>query len=395
MVPMSFELKSKLDRRKTRSRYRGRRTVESPAGGTAVIQGKTYDSFCSNDYLGLANEPRVLEAFKRGADQYGVGTGASQLITGYTTAHEALEEELARFLRRERVLLFGSGYLANLGAITALIGPPDTIYEDELNHASLRDARRLSGAHRIRYAHANPRDLEDRMFPEEDDALPTRHLIATDGVFSMDGDIAPLLELSEIAQNHGAWILVDDAHGIGVLGNRGRGTCEYLGLSPDRVQLLVGTLGKAFGTSGAFVAGDRDIIETLLQYARTAIYTTAPPAAIAEASRESLRIIQDEPERREHLKVRIRQFQQGSAERGILTGASDTAIQPVLLGDDARALQVGKELEDAGILIVPIRPPTVPEGTSRLRISLSALHSEEQVERLLDTLQRVLRRHGQ
>jgi 8-amino-7-oxononanoate synthase len=390
---MSFELEPKLERRRTRSRYRGRRTVAGPVGSTAIVNGKTFDSFCSNDYLGLANDPRVLDAFKKGADRYGVGTGASQLITGYTAAHQALEEELAHFLRRERVLLFGSGYLANLGAITALVGPPDTIYEDELNHASLRDARRLSGAHRIRYAHAKPSDLEDRIFPREDDSIPTRHLIATDGVFSMDGDIAPLLELTEIAQRHGAWVLVDDAHGIGVLGNRGRGTCEYLGLSPDRVQLLVGTLGKSFGTSGAFVAADRDIIETLIQYARTAIYTTAPPAAIAEASRESLRILQKEPERRELLKVRIRQFQQGTAERGILTGASDTAIQPVLLGDDARALQVGKELEDAGILIVPIRPPTVPEGTSRLRISLSATHSEEQVNRLMDTLQQVLQRN--
>jgi len=287
-------------------------------------------------------------------------------------------------------LLFSTGYMANLGVMTALLGRGDSVWEDRLNHASLLDGGLLSRARLHRYPHGNVALLSQRM------VRPTagRRLIATDGVFSMDGDIAPLAELAELAEAAGAWLLVDDAHGFGVLGAEGQGTLEQLGLGADQVPILMGTLGKALGTFGAFVAGSVALIETLIQRARSYIYTTAPPPALAVASLESLRIVQAEPWRRAQLAERVAQFRQGATALGLPLLASTTPIQPLLAGSAVRALAWSRHLDDQGILVTPIRPPTVPEGQARLRITLSAAHSEAQVERLLRALATLPGRDG-
>ena len=377
-----IDLKLKLAEREAQHLYRRRRTSDGPQGPLQHIGGKELLSFCSNDYLGLANHPEVVAAFKRGADDYGVGSGAAHLVNGHSRAHQALEEELAEFTHRPRALLFSTGYMANLGTVAALVGAGDTVFEDRLNHASLLDAGLLSRARLSRYDHAEAGSLESKLR----ESKAQEKLIVTDGVFSMDGDIAPLPELAALARRHDALLMVDDAHGIGVLGPQGRGSCAHFGLGTDEVPLLMGTLGKGVGTFGAFVAGSGDLVEWLIQAARPYIFTTATPPALAEATRASLKILQGDEWRREKLQTLIKRFREGASQLGLSLMASETAIQPLLIGAAADALAISRQLEAQGILITAIRPPTVPEGTARLRITLSALHEEHQVDRLLAAL---------
>jgi 8-amino-7-oxononanoate synthase len=346
------------------------------------IDGRRLITFCSNDYLGLAGYPEVVAAFKAGADAYGVGAGAAHLINGHTRAHEALEAELAAFVGRPRALLFSTGYMANLGITLALTGHHDLILEDRLNHASLIDAGRLAMARMRRYSHGDTEELERLL----DGHSGGEVLVMTDGVFSMDGDIAPLDRIAERCSDHGAWLMVDDAHGLGVIGASGRGSLEHYGLGLDQVPILMGTLGKALGTFGAFVAGDEPLIELLIQAARSFIYTTAPPAALAEATRAALRICQREPERRTRLFERVEQFRRGARELGLPLADSQTPIQPVILGTTEAALRASDRLLQQGILVTAIRPPTVPEGSARLRVTLCAEHTPGQVDRLLEAL---------
>jgi len=345
------------------------------------VDGENLLSFCSNDYLGLANDERVIAALQNGAERYGAGSGASHLVTGHSVAHHALEEELAAFVGAERALLFSTGYMANLGVATALLDRRGTVFEDKLNHASLIDAARLSGAQVQRYAHGDLTRLEVQLTAAEG-----AKLMLTDGVFSMDGDIADVARLTGLAQQHGAWLLVDDAHGLGVLGAHGRGTLEHFGLRPQAPVILLGTLGKAFGTFGAFIAGDAELIEYLIQQARTYIYTTALPPAMAEATRASLRIVQEEGWRREALTARIAQFRAGAMQLGLKLLDSPTPVQALILGDAEQAVTASAALRARGILVPAIRPPTVPIGSARLRVTFCAQHSVQQVERLLEAL---------
>ena len=378
-----------LEARRADDLYRRRQVLDGPQGVEVCIEGRSYLSFCSNDYLGLANHPEVVAAFHRGLDEYGAGSGAAHLISGHSRAHHALEEELAAFVGRPRALLFSTGYMANLGVISALVGHGDRVFEDQANHASLLDGARLSGARLMRYRHGDYAALEQRLA----DAPTGEYLVATDGVFSMDGDLAPLPGLAELAAAHGAWLLVDDAHGLGVIGPGGRGTAAHYGLAPAQVPILMGTLGKAFGTFGAFVAGSETLVETLIQEARTYIYTTAPPPAAAAATRAALRLVREQDWRREQLQALVRRFREGAAQLGLELADSPTPIQPLIVGEATSALHLGETLRTRGILIGAIRPPTVPPGSARLRITFSAAHSAAQVDRLLDALEQLMPLH--
>ncbi|MEA3278556.1 MAG: 8-amino-7-oxononanoate synthase [Pseudomonadota bacterium] len=373
-------LNAELNRLRDRHLYRVRRVLDGPQGPRPVIDGRPLLAFCSNDYLGLANHPEVVAALKRGADSYGAGSGAAHLVTGHSSAHHALEEELADFLGRPRALLFSTGYMANLGVISALTGRRDRVFQDRLNHASLLDGALLSRAQLRRYPHADAKALA-RMLDGEGGRL-----VATDGVFSMDGDLAPLPELAEAARQANTLLMVDDAHGLGVLGESGRGSPDHFELDPQQVPILVGTLGKAFGTFGAFVSGSEELIETLIQRARSYVYTTAPPPAVAMATRASLKIVRRESWRRERLGDLITRFRAGAAQLGLPLMDSRTPIQPIVAGSAERALSWSRHLEKSAILVSAIRPPTVPEGSARLRVTFSAAHSEADVDRLLDSL---------
>lgn len=379
------ELADGLDEITRQGLYRSRRVIDSPQGIHLQIDGKTIVNFCSNDYLGLANHPDVVNAFKAGADRYGVGSGSAHLICGHSAAHHALEDELAAFTGRDRALLFSTGYMANIGAVSALLERGDAVFEDRLNHASLLDGGLLSGARFKRYAHADAADLEAKL----DQALGNK-LIVTDGVFSMDGDFAPLDELAMVAKKHKAWLMVDDAHGLGVIGEHGGGILEHFALSQDDVPVLMGTLGKGLGTFGAFVAGSEVLIETLIQKARTYIYTTAMPAAVAEATRASLKIAIEQNWRRDKLKQLSERFRRGAEQLGLTLMASSSAIQPVLIGDSQIAVDISIALLNAGFLVSAIRPPTVPQGSARLRVTFSALHERQHVDRLLDALAKIM-----
>ncbi|WP_370280176.1 8-amino-7-oxononanoate synthase [Pontibacterium sp.] len=385
---MSFDqLRDELTARKDQSLYRQRRMLESPQAPEVQVDGQNYLAFCSNDYLGLANHPDVIKALKEGADRYGVGGGASHLVNGHSQAHHELEEALAEFTGRPRALLFSTGYMANLGAVNALLDKRDAVFEDRINHASLLDAGLLSGARFQRYLHNDAQSLEQKLTRSE----ARRKLVVTDGVFSMDGDIAELPEICQTAKQHDAWVMVDDAHGFGCVGKGGRGCVEHFGLGQDDVQVLVGTLGKAFGTSGAFVAGSEELIETLVQHARTYIYTTSMPPAVAMATLTSLKILRDEEWRREKLAALIKQFRDGCEQLGLELMDSPTPIQPIMVGDSAEAMRMSAAIEAEGIFIGAIRPPTVPQGSARLRVTFSASHTEAQVTRLLDVLEKVSR----
>lgn len=381
-APLMKRLATALDQRRKASLYRSRRVVSSPQLPEMEVDGRRLLAFCSNDYLGLANHPEVVRALQQGATDNGVGSGAAHLITGHTRSHHALEEELAAFTRRPRALLFSTGYMANLGVVTALLGRGDRLFADRLNHASLLDAGLLSRAKMMRYRHADLDSLRSRLQLDGGG----RALIATDGVFSMDGDLAPLPSLADLAASHDAWLMVDDAHGLGVLGREGGGSLSHYGLGEEQVPILMGTLSKGFGTHGAFVAGSEALIETLIQHARSYIYTTAPPAALAEATRVSLRIARQESWRRERLKQLVERFRRSAGELGLPLTDSQTPIQPILAGSARQALDWSRRLETQGILVSAIRPPTVPEGSARLRITFSANHSDRHLQRLLDAL---------
>ena len=363
--------------------YRHRRVVESPAGRELVVDGRRLLNFCSNDYLGLAADPRVCAAFKAGVDRWGVGSGASHLVSGHTAAHQELEMALADFTGRPRALLFGSGYAANVGALSALLGQRDHVYEDRLNHASLLDGGWLSRANFEWYAHADMADLAIRLGAVQSER---RKLIVSDGTFSMDGDLCPLDELIALAKQHEAWLMIDDAHGFGVHGVQGCGVVDPARHDCSDVPVLVGTLGKAFGTAGAFVAGSETLIETLIQRARHYIYTTAMPAALAVATLASLRIAQSEEWRRTRLAEHVARFRQGAARLGLKLLPSLTPIQPVIVGNSAPTMQLSAALEARGVLVGAIRAPTVPAGTARLRITFSALHESADIDRLLAAL---------
>lgn len=380
----SFEhrLHRDLAEREAKSLYRRRRVVESATGVRVRIDGREVLAFCSNDYLGLANDPRLVEAQCRAARRHGAGTGAAHLVSGHQRIHHELEERLAAFTGRERALLFSTGYMANLGIASALLERGDHVLEDRLNHASLIDAGLLGGARFSRYAHADAGALERKLLAPKRGAA----LVMTDGVFSMDGDVAPLEMLARACRKHAAWLVVDDAHGIGVLGETGRGSLEHFGLGQDDVPVLMGTLGKAFGSFGAFVAGSEALIETLINRARTYIYTTALPAAAAGASLAALEIIESEPEPREHLQKLITHFRTGAKSLGLDLVDSFTPIQPILMGDAARAIDLSNALLEKGVLVTAIRPPTVPQGTARLRVTLSAAHAVSDVDDLLQAL---------
>ncbi|MFJ9990574.1 8-amino-7-oxononanoate synthase [Pseudomonas putida] len=378
---MAFDLAARLAERRAADLYRRRPLLQSPQGPEVVVDGQRLLAFCSNDYLGLANHPEVIAAWRAGAERWGVGGGASHLVVGHSTPHHEVEEAIAELTGRPRALLFTTGYMANLGAITALVGQGDTVLQDRLNHASLLDGGLLSGARFSRYLHNDPASLASRLDKAVGDTL-----VVTDGVFSMDGDLADLPGLATVARPHGAWLMVDDAHGFGTLGANGGGIVEHFGLGIDQVPVLIGTLGKACGTAGAFVAGSDDLIEALVQFARPYIYTTSQPPALACATLKSLQLLRDERWRREHLGALIRQFRQGAQQIGLALMDSPTAIQPILVGDSARALMLSKMLRERGLLVTAIRPPTVPIGSARLRVTLSAAHSEAQVQLLLNAL---------
>ncbi len=381
MIGIDSGLEAELERLAREGLYRSRRVVESAQGVELQCGERKLINFCSNDYLGLANHPSVVKAFQDGADRYGVGSGSAHLICGHSRAHHALEEELAEFTGRDRALLFSTGYMANIGAISALTGKGDTVFEDRLNHASLLDGGLLSGARFKRYRHADTDGLLDSLSRTEGQTM-----IVTDGVFSMDGDLAPLNVLSKVASERDAWLMVDDAHGLGVIGDKGRGIVEHFGLTQQQVPILVGTLGKAFGTFGAFVAGSETLIETLIQKARTYIYTTALPPAVAEATRAALKIVIEEQWRREKLNDLVQRFRRGAEQLGFPLMPSNSAIQPILIGDSRRAVEIGKRLLDDGFWVGAIRPPTVPQGSARLRVTFSALHEAQQIDRLLESL---------
>ena len=347
-----------------------------------IIDGQAVTSFCSNDYLGLANHPAVKAAFIKGIEQYGAGSGASHLINGHSRAHHALENELADFTGYPRALLFSTGYMANLGLVQALAGRGDSVLEDRLNHASLLDGGLLSGARLMRYRHNEPSDLDAKLAGRK----RGEKLVLTDGVFSMDGDIADITALAPTCAKHDAWFMVDDAHGFGVLGDRGRGTLEHCGASTNDVPVYMATLGKALGTAGAFIAGSDELIETLIQKARTYIYTTASPPAVAEATRASLGIVRSQPQLRQRLNSNIQYFRNCCEQSGIELSNSYTAIQPVIIGDTQATVAMSERLRAEGLFISAIRPPTVPEGTARLRITLTATHEHAHIDKLVSAL---------
>lgn len=383
-LPWSQQLTNNLAERKTAGRYREQRIRFGEQGVDVVIDGHKLLSFCSNDYLGLAGHPDLKKAFIEAVEKQGVGSGAAHLLTGHSQYHQQLEQALADFTGQQRVLLFSSGYQANMGVIDALMTRDDVVIQDKLNHASLLDGGRLSTAKQLRYQHADMTALTTRL--QQSDQAGNR-LIVSDGVFSMDGDLAPLPDIMALAKQHNTGVIIDDAHGFGVLGKHGRGSVEHWQVAANDAPIIIGTFGKAFGTAGAFVAADEVVIETLIQYARSYIYTTAQPAAIAAATLASLKLVQDENWRRETLQTLIAQFRAGAKALGLDLMDSSTAIQPVLIGDEKQAITIGKKLEEKGLLVGVIRPPTVPGGSARLRITLSVNHSEQQVMRLLSALE--------
>ncbi|MGH8596187.1 MAG: 8-amino-7-oxononanoate synthase [Gammaproteobacteria bacterium] len=360
------------------------RTLEvntAAQGVKVIIDGRRLINFCSNDYLGLANHPELRAAVIDGVNRFGVGAGAAPLLSGHSTAHEMLAQHLTVFLKRERALLFSSGYLANLGVLSGLVSRQDTVFHDRLNHASLIDGVRLSGATHIRYPHAEPDVFEDRLA-----AIPSGDKwVVSDGVFSMDGDLAPLPVLSRIANKHGALLICDDAHGFGVLGN-GAGTVAHFGLSSQDVPVLIVTFGKALGTVGAAVLGPAVLIETLLHTARSFIYDTALPPALARATSIALSLIQRDSMLREKLFSNITYFHSALRAKDLRAPPSFTPIQPFIIGDSELTLHVSAQLREKDLYVRAVRPPTVPPGTARLRICLSAVHTNDHIDKLVDAL---------
>ena len=376
-----FDVQSQLAQLEQDGLTRRRRVVQSPQGAQLVVDGKRYLAFCSNDYLGLANHPALIAAAQQGAGRWGVGAGASHLICGHTQAHEELESALADFVGLPRALYFSSGYMANLGAIPALVGRDDSVFSDQLNHACLIDACLLSRAQSRRYRHGNLAQLEQMLASNQS----PRKLIVSDAIFSMDGDIAPLPQLLALCEQYDAWLLIDDAHGFGVLGAQGRGSLSHFNLSSPRL-IYMGTLGKAAGVSGAFIAGAEEVIEWLVQRARTYLFSTATPPMLATALTASLKLIEAGDWRRAHLRALITHLRAGLRDSPWQLAPSETPIQPLMVGDNNAALELSAALRARGIWVPAIRPPTVPRGSARLRISLSAAHTAADVDALLRAL---------
>lgn len=367
--------------REAAHRRRHLRSVTWRDGMRCSVDGRELVNFCSNDYLGLSRHPRVIAALREAASE-GAGAGASHLVCGHGAQHAALEAELADWLQAPRALLFGSGYMANLAVVQALLGEGDVCVQDKLNHASLIDAARLSGCTFKRYPHTDADGAARQLSLHAQGAA----LLASDGVFSMDGDVAPLRALAQVAREQQATLYVDDAHGIGVLGDAGRGSVSAAGLSARDVPLQLVTFGKALGNAGAAVVGDAGLIAHLAETARPYIYTTAMPPPQAAATREAVCIARAGDDLRERLRANIERLKDGARARGLALMPSDTPIQPLLVGSDTHALAMAAALEARGYWVAPIRPPTVPEGSARLRITLSAAHDTHQVDGLLDAL---------
>lgn len=379
-----------LEVRRDQSLLRHRLQVDSPPGERLSSGGRDYLCFASNDYLGLANDDLVKQAAIEAISRYGVGSGASHMVTGHHREHDLLEQALAEFTGRDRALVFSTGYMANMAVISALSGRKDAVFEDRLNHASLIDGGLLSGARFQRYLHADCDSLKAALArfeskPDNQDALK---LVVTDGVFSMDGNMAPLPGLVEICEQHEAVLMVDDAHGLGVFGTSGGGCIEHFKLQQNQVPILVGTFGKAFGTAGAFVAGSETLIRYIEQFARPYIYTTAMPPAMAAATRQALKIIVESDDRRARLRDNITSFRSAMKRHDIALMASDSPIQPLLVGDNDTLMRLNAFLMEQGILVGAIRPPTVPDGSARLRITLSSSHGSESLDQLVNTLAR-------
>lgn len=359
------------------------RTIEHADGPWLDVGNGRLLSFCSNDYLGLAQHPQLVAALTRAAREHGVGSTSAHLICGHRAEHAELEEALAVWTGRERALLFSTGYMANLGVLQAVLARGDICVQDKLNHACLLDGAKLSGAELKRYPHADVEAAARQLAASPGAAA----LLATDGVFSMDGDVAPLRELAVLCAHERATLMVDDAHGLGVLGTNGAGSLSAADLGQHDVPLLMATLGKALGCMGAFIAGPAALIDGLIQFARPYIYTTAMPPALAVAALEAAQLAQVEGWRREKLFALIARFRRGATELGLPLAASSSAIQPLLLGSADAALAAAQALERHGLLVSAIRPPTVPSGQARLRITLSAAHEEAHVDRLLGALE--------
>ena len=379
-------LQSELNERAALGLLRQRRMLQSPQAPHIMVDGKSYLSFCSNDYLGLANHPHLIAALQQGAQQHGVGAGAAHLVSGHNATHHQLENELAAFVGKPAALLFSTGYMANLGVVQALVGKGDTVFADKFNHASLNDAMQLSRAAVKRYRHNDMTQLAQLL----EQAKSGRKLVITDAVFSMDGDVAPLRELLALCEQHDAWLLIDDAHGFGVLGEQGRGSLAHFGIASKRV-ICMATLGKAAGVFGAFVAAEQVVIDTLINHARSYVYTTATPPALASALLESLQLIENGDELRGHLQRLIAQLRSGLRSLPWSVMPSATAIQPLLVGGNQAALNLSAGLLERGIWVAAIRPPTVPQGTARLRITLSAAHRAADVTRLIESLHELAR----
>ena len=379
-------LQAELDERAAQGLLRARRTLETPQSPRIVVDGKPYLAFCSNDYLGLACHPQLVAALQQGAQQWGAGAGAAHLVSGHVAPHHQLEAQLASFVGKPAALLFSTGYMANLGVVQALLGKADTVFADKLNHASLNDAMLLSRAALKRYRHGDMEQLNQLLGKVNQG----RKLIITDAVFSMDGDIAPLPELLALCERHDAWLLVDDAHGFGVLGEQGRGSLVHFKLDSPRI-VYMATLGKAAGVFGAFVAAEQVAIDTLINHARSYVYTTASPPAMSVALSASIRLIAQGDELRAHLQELIIQLRHGLAGLPWQLMPSSTAIQPLLIGDNQQALALSDALRERGIWVAAIRPPAVPQGTARLRITLSASHTEADVAQLIGVLSELAR----
>ncbi|MDQ2070177.1 8-amino-7-oxononanoate synthase [Natronospira bacteriovora] len=383
---LDAELAADLAEREARGLYRRRRIVQPRPGARARVGGREYVNFSSNDYLGLACDPRLADGLREGLTEHGAGSGAAHLITGHSALHHELEQALAAFTGRPRALLFSTGYMANIGIAQALVGRKDAVLEDRLNHASLLDGALASRAKLIRYQHADADDLDRRLAAFREKQPDARGLVMSDSVFSMDGDIAPLAELATRCRAQGACLMVDEAHGLGVCGPQGRGAVTAAGLGPDEVPILMGTLGKAFGSFGAFVAGSETLIEHLIQHARSYVYTTATPAPLAASALRALAISREEDWRRDKLAELIQAFRAAAEAHRLPLMASDTPIQPLMLGEADRAVALSRALEAQGYLVQAIRPPTVPDGTARLRITLTAAHSLDDVRGLVTAL---------
>jgi 8-amino-7-oxononanoate synthase len=374
-----FALGAALTERELAALLRRRTATDGSVGGRLQVAGRDYLNFCANDYLGLADHPAIKAAFKDGIDSYGAGSGASPLVTGYSRAHQQMEETLADWLGVEAVLLFNCGFSANQAVLKALLGKEHLLWQDRLNHASLQEMGSQIPCKMKRFGHNDMTALERQL-------EPNRGLIVSEGVFSMDGDQGPWPELARLAAQSGNWLMIDDAHGLGVLGPEGRGTLAAQGVAPASVHIQMGTFGKALGVAGAFVGGSRELVDYLVNFARHYVYSTHMPAAQACAVSKSIALVRAADESRAHLARLITRFRQGTAALGWQLGASETPIQPLLVGESSAALQLAQRLRDRGVWVSAIRPPTVPAGTARLRITLSAAHSEQDVDRLLEAL---------